>query len=259
LDLDVNFSNMNIFEMEGNPQIIIANNASEFARTGADIFISNAEKAVQRNGRYLIAISGGDTPVSMQRLLAGDSYRPRAPWSDTHIFWVDERCVPVNHTSSNYGRALRDFLEAVPIPSTQVHNMPVNLPVEKGALKYEQELIAFFQLQKGEAPAFDLIFLGLGPDGHTASLFPGSSALEEKHRLILPVKGGCPDVDRLTMTLPVLNNARKIVFLVSGKGKARIVHELLTQGQKEFPARKIRPVNGDLLWVLDRSAASLMP
>jgi 6-phosphogluconolactonase len=241
------------------PRIIIADNPFDFASTGADIFISSAGKAVQRNGRYVVAISGGNTPALMHRLLAGDSYRSRVPWSDTHIFWVDERCVPVNHPASNYGRALGDFLEAVPIPSTQIHYMPVNLPVEKGALKYEQELIDFFQLQKGEAPVFDLIFLGLGTDGHTASLFSGSNALEEKHRLILAVKGGYPDVDRLTMTLPVLNNARKIVFLVSGKGKAQIVRKLMIQGQKELPAQKIRPVKGDLLWILDRSSASLMP
>jgi 6-phosphogluconolactonase len=250
---------MNIFPVERKPQIIIANNDSELARMGADIFTESAKKAVLERGRFIVAISGGQTPRPVHKLLAGDQYYNEMPWDKTHVFWTDERCVPLNHPASNYGRALEDFLEAVPIPSTQVHSMPVNLPAEKGALKYEQELIDFFQLQKGEAPVFDLIFLGLGPDGHAASLFPGSNALEEKHRLILAVKGRYPDVDRLTMTLPVLNNVRKIVFMVSGKDKARIVHEVLTQGQKEFPAQKIRPLNGDLLWILDRSSASLMP
>lgn len=245
--------------MEQNPKIIIADDSYEFARTGADIFISSAEKAVQMNGRFIVAISGGDTPALMHRLLAGDAYRSKVPWADTHIFWVDERCVPVNHPGSNYGRALRDFLEAVPIPSTQVHNTPVDIPVEKGALKYEKELIDFFQLQKGDVPGFDLIFLGLGSDGHTASLFPGSSSLEEKRRLIIAVKGGDPYVDRLTMTLPVLNNSRKIVFLISGKGKARIVNELLTQGPKGLPVNMVKPVKGESIWVLDREAASLLP
>jgi 6-phosphogluconolactonase len=245
--------------MERKPQIIIANDASELARMGADIFIESAKKTVLERGHFIFAISGGQTPRPMHKLLAGEQYYNEMPWDKTDVFWTDERCVPVSHPASNYGLALRDFLEAVPIPSTQVHNMPVNLPAENGALKYEQELIDFFQLNKGEVPAFDLIFLGLGPDGHTASLFPGSDAIEEKHRLILVVNGGYPDVDRLTMTLPVLNNARKIVFLVSGEGKARIVHKLLTKWQNKLPAQKIRPVKGDLLWILDRSSASLMP
>jgi 6-phosphogluconolactonase len=244
--------------VEQNPKIIIADNPIEFARTGADIFISSAEEAVQKYGRFVVAISGGATPTPIYTLLAGDEYRSRTPWAAAHIFWVDERCVPPDHPASNYGRALKDFIKAVPIPPAQVHNMPVDLPVEEAALKYEQDLMNFFQIQIGEAPVFDLIFLGVGSDGHTASLFPGSNALVEKRRLVLAVKGNDPDFDRLTMTLPVLNNARKIVFLVSGKDKAQIVYELFTQRQKIFPVQMIRPVNGESIWVLDNEAASFI-
>jgi 6-phosphogluconolactonase len=245
--------------MEQNPKIIIADNNLEFARTSADIFVLYAEKAVQKYGRFVVAISGGATPTLMYRLLAGDEYRSKAPWADTHFFWVDERCLPPDHSASNYGRALIDFIESVPIPPAQVHNMPVDLPVEKGALKYEQELMVFFQLEEGAVPVFDLIFLGVGADGHTASLFPGSKALEERHRLVIAVKGGNPDVDRLTMTLPVINNARKIVFLVSGKGKAQIVHDLFVPTQKVFPAQRIKPLKRESIWVLDKDASSLLP
>jgi 6-phosphogluconolactonase len=245
-------------KMEKKPQIIITKNSSEFSRKGADIFLSCAKEEVQKKGYFTVALSGGATPATMYKLLAGDKYRYEAPWTYTHIFWVDERCVPVSDPASNYGRALEDFIHAVPIPPIQIHNMPVDLPPEQGVLIYEQKLINFFQLKPGEAPAIDLIFLGVGADGHTASLFPGSKAIEEKNRLILSVKGGDPDVNRITMTLPVINNARKIIFLVTGKNKAMIVRDSLIQGKRKLPVQKIKPVEGKVVWLLDKFAASLL-
>jgi 6-phosphogluconolactonase len=244
--------------MDQKPQIIITKNSSEFARKGADIFLRCAKEEIQKKGYFTAAISGGATPATMYKLLAGDKYHYEMPWTYTHIFWVDERCVPVSDPASNYGRALEGFIHVVPIPPIQIHNMPVNLPPEQGALNYEQKLINFFQLKPGEAPAIDLIFLGVGADGHIASLFPGSEAVEEKNRLILAVKGGDPDVDRLTMTLPVINNAGKIIFMVAGKSKALIVRDIILRRGRELPVQKVEPAGGKLVWLLDRNAASLL-
>jgi 6-phosphogluconolactonase len=246
-----------IVNMGLNPKIIIAHDPIEFARMGADIFVLSAKEALQRNGQFNVAIPGGDTPAPIYKLFAMDEYCSQIPWKEMHIFWVDERCVPVVNAASNYGRALKDFIGAVPISSAHVHNMPVDIPPKQGAATYELDLIDFFRLKRGEFPVFDLIFLGVGSDGHIASLFQGSSALKEKDKMVLPVKGGDPEIDRLTLTLPVLNNAKKIVFLVAGKGKARIVNELLNRKQIKLPAQLIKPVKGDVMWLLDRDAVSL--
>jgi 6-phosphogluconolactonase len=244
--------------MEQKPQIIVAENLSGLSRIGAYIFAAGAKDAVVKRGCFRVAISGGAGPRPMHRLLAREPYLLEIPWSETHIFWVDERCVPVGDLASNYGEALKDFIDDVPIPHNHVHNMPVDFPPEEGALRYEQDLLKIFQFKSGEFPVFDLIFIGIGIDGHTASLFPESRALEEKDRLILSVEGGDPNVHRLTMTLPVLNNARKIIFFVSGKGKAEILHQLFLQGRKRLPAQMIRPRKGELIWLLDRDSASLL-
>jgi 6-phosphogluconolactonase len=245
--------------MDQKPQIIIRDSLSELAGTGADIFASSAKETAINKGRFVTAISGGATPGPMHRLLSVGPYLSEIPWSKTHIFWVDDRCVPVSGTASNYGEARRHFLDMVPIPPDHIHNISVDVPPEEGALRYEGELIKFFGLKRGEFPVFDLIFTGIGTDGHTASLFPKSSALEENEKLVLSVKGGDPMVHRLTMTLPVLNNAKKIVFLVSGKNKSEILRDLLMQRQKGLPAGLIKPANGEIIWLVDREAASLLP
>jgi len=239
-------------------EIIIANDPFEFARIGVDIFISSAKEAVQRHGQFMVAIPGGTTPAPIYKLFAVDEYCSKIPWSNTHIFWVDERCVPVTDKASNYGRALENFLDSVPISSANIHEMPVYLQSKQGASTYELDLIDFFRLKRGEFPVFDLIYLGVGSDGHIASLFPGSSSLNEKDRLVLAVKGSDSEIDRLTLTLPVLNNARKIVFFATGKGKALIVRDLFKSNQIKFPAQLIKPLKGDVMWLLDRDAALLL-
>jgi 6-phosphogluconolactonase len=154
--------------------------------------------------------------------------------------------------------AKKDLLDVIPIPKMQVHPMPGELAPQHGALKYQQEIIDFFQPRVGKFPIFDLIFLGIGTDGHTASLFPGQIALHEKEKLVVAVKGGKPDVSRLTMTLPILNSARHLVFMVSGKEKASVVKTALEQSQVKLPAQRIHPLNGTISWLLDRDAASLL-
>jgi 6-phosphogluconolactonase len=176
-----------------------------------------------------------------------------------YIFWVDERCVPENDVASNYGAAKKDFLNRVPIPKTQVYPMPGRLPPKTGARTYQKALMAFFHLTCGQFPTFDKIFLGMGDDGHIASLFPGHSAMDEEKKLVVAVKGGDPYVNRLTMTLPVLNGSRQIIFLISGKAKAAAVKMVFEGDQAPLPAKKIHALDGDVTWLLDREAASLLP
>jgi len=240
-------------------RIIIRDDLVDLSTAGTHIFAMTARDSVAEKGRFVVAVSGGSTPRLMHRMLSGTPYSSEIPWDKTHIFWVDERCVPENNPASNYESAKNDFLDHVPIPLKQVHYIPGRIPPEEGELQYQQNLIDLFQVKEGEFPAFDLIFLGIGADGHTASLFPGHHALNEKKRLVMAVKGGDPDVFRLTMTYPVLNHARHVIFLVSGKDKAAIVRALFEDSHALLPAQRIQPLSGALTWLLDREAASALP
>ena len=238
--------------------ITIKANAALMSEQGVELFCRAAKDSVERRGRFAVALSGGSTPRQMHRTFAKGPCRSQIFWDRTHIFWVDERCVPADDPESNYGAARKDFLDHVPIPAEQVHPMPGHGFPEDGALSYQKELVDFFLLNDGEFPIFDLIFLGIGRDGHTASLFPGQKALEERESLVLAVKGGRPDVHRLTMTFPVLNHARQLVFLVSGKEKAGVLKNIIEEKGARLPAQKVKPLNGNLIWLLDRKAGSLL-
>lgn len=240
------------------PQIIVANNPSELARSAARIFTTSAKECVTQKNRFIVALSGGTTPRAMHRLLVEEPYSSDIPWKKIRIFWVDERCVPVDDPASNYGLAKNDFLDRIPIPIEQIHPMPGGVPPEEGAKKYQEEMEAFFQMGEEDFPVFDLIFLGMGKDGHTASLFPGKRSVVASERWVAAVKGGNPDVYRLTLTYKVLNRAKEIYFLVSGKGKAPIVKTAIINKDARLPAQKIQPKQGSLTWVLDKEAASLL-
>ena len=239
-------------------QIIIAANADDLAFRAAELFKSAARAHVDQRGRFVAALSGGSTPRGMYRLLASPPAVTEVPWESTHLFWVDERCVPASDPESNLGAAWRDLLGHLPLPPGNLHFIRGDFPPEEAAEEYQMELAWFFQLGEGEFPVFDLIFLGMGKDGHTASLFPGQSALHEASRLAMAVKGGTPNVYRITLTFPVLNRARRIVFLVAGMDKAETVKALLEGAQLDLPAAKIRPLQGDVIWLLDQEAASLL-
>jgi 6-phosphogluconolactonase len=239
-------------------QTIIAADAEELAVKAAELFKAAARANADQRGRFVVALSGGSTPRGMHRLLATPTALTEVPWEHTHLFWVDERCVPANDPESNLGMAWRDLLRFLPLPRENIHFMRGDFPPEETAEEYEWELSQFFQLGKGEFPIFDLIFLGMGKDGHTASLFPGQSALHEENKLVVAVKGGIPNVGRTTLTYPVLNRARQIVFLVAGMEKAEAVKALLEGDRPELPAAKIKPVRGDTIWLLDQEAASLL-
>jgi len=239
-------------------EIIIEASAADMARKGADIWCQNAQESIGLRGKFALAISGGSTPRHLHRLLAEEPHLSRLPWDKIHIFWVDERCLPMTHPDSNFGTAKKDFLDRVPVVPEQVHPMPGWGPPEQGAVRYEKELKTFFQRNEDPMPCFDLIFLGIGRDGHTASLFPGAPSLEEKEKWVVWVKGGNPCVDRLTMTFPVLNLARRTVFLASGKDKAEVLKTVLENTKAPLPAQKVRPSKGTLTWLVDREAALLL-
>jgi len=216
-----------------------------------------AQEAVEQRGRFAIALSGGHTPTKLYALWAeaGKHERPM-PWGRVHLFWGDERCVPWDDPLSNYRTARETLIEHVPIPVANVHPMAADLPQpEKAAEAYESELRKFFG---GEPPAFDLQLLGLGVEGHTASLFPGSPALEEKRRWVAAVEVAAKPPRRLTLTPVVLNSGRNTLFLVSGSAKRSIMAALRKEPDSkpsQYPAGRIRPA-GNVLWLLDSSAES---
>ena len=238
------------------PDIIIKENPRSLAHVCADIIASTADASIKKKGSFAIAISGGSTPRPIHRLLAREPYISDIPWDKMHLFWVDERWVPYQDPASNYGTAKEDFLDMVPLGPTQIHRMPVETTPEDGAKQYQKDLIDFFNIKGKRFPAFDLIILGIGKDGHTASLFPGQHALCEEEKMVMAIIGGDPFVYRLTLTLPVLNNAGKILFVVSGKGKSEILSKVLTQRHIKLPAQLVKPVNNELTWLVDRAASS---
>lgn len=237
---------------------IITADADELAAAGADIFCQISQEAVARQGYFAVAFSGGSTPRPMNKRLAQESYLTAVPWPKTHIFMVDERMVPLDHPDSNFGTLQKDLLDKIPALHTQIHPMPEMGSPEEDAERYQRKLENVFKNLGSNDPVFDLILLGIGQDGHTASLFPGHASLEEKNRWVLSVKGGQPNVFRLTLTYTVLNRARHILFLVSGSAKADMVQALFTNRRAGLPASKIKPVNGKTTWLLDQEAASCL-
>ncbi len=244
--------------MDRKPKILIYDSEKDLAMGAALVFSEIAFDCAAAQGRFAVALSGGATPRAMYRLLAGEEHRTYIPWNSIHLFWVDERLVPRGDRESNYGGIRKELLRHLSLPEGQIHPIPVDIPAADGALQYEQSIRRFFRTEEGKAPVFDLIVLGLGEDGHTASLFPAHPALEEKEKLVLAVRGGMPDVDRITMTLPLINQASRIIVLASGKRKARIVARIVSgdPAYRPAPIRRIEPVNGKVLWMMDRNAAS---
>jgi 6-phosphogluconolactonase len=224
----------------------------------AGLFSMRARACIRQKGGFTVALSGGSTPQGMYKVLAQEPFLSETPWPSVHVWWVDERCVAPDHPWSNYGAAKKHLLDRVALPSDHVHPMPAERVPEQGARVYEEALVRHFRLKPGAFPVFDLIFLGMGADGHIASLFPGQEGLKEEEKRVLAVKGGDPEVDRLTLTLPVLNQARHVVFMVAGRGKADRVKAVLMPEKISVPAQRVRPATGRLTWILDRDAASLI-
>ena len=224
----------------------------ELARAAAQTFVEDAAKSIQEKGSFAVALAGGSTPKALYELLATE-YRDTVDWKKVHAFFGDERTVPPDHEGSNYRMAQHALLSRVPVGS--VHRMRGELEPREAATLYEEELETFF----GGAPRFDLVLLGIGEDGHTASLFPGTPALNVADRWTVENPVDKLDSVRLTLTVPVLNAAKKILFLVAGEGKARALKEILggDADPHEYPAKLIRP-KGRTVWLVDRAAAQLL-
>lgn len=239
-------------------ETMVVDSASQLAERGAEAFRDAAREAAAARGRFAVAISGGSTPRAMHRLLATDPYRSDIPWLKVSLFWVDERLVPANDPASNFGTARQDLLDRLPIPPGRVYPMTMSDTPQSAATAYQKRLQDFFIRTESGFPVFDLVILGIGTDGHTASIFPADRSALETQSWVVAVKGGKPYVDRLTLSLPVLNHARSIVFLVAGSDKAEVVKTALTDETAGLPASRIQPAAGRLCWILDRAAAALL-
>jgi 6-phosphogluconolactonase len=217
-----------------------------------------AKAEIARKDFFAVALSGGTTPEGFYRRLAGPTEKEL--WNRTHIFMADERLVPYNHMESNFGMMKALFLDQIGIRSANTHEVATGLvPSAKAAALYEEEIRSFFTLPgKQDIPVFDMVFLGIGADGHTASLFPGGTGIAEKKRLVFAVKRESEDFGRISLTLRVINKARNVVFLVTGMRKAEILKRVIRDKDLSLPAAKIAPEGGRLIFVLDRDAASLI-
>ena len=228
----------------------------------AEEWIARAHHAIQASGRFYTALAGGRTPQRLYETLAQPAYASRVPWPHVHVFFGDERCVPPDHPDSNYRMAREALLAHVPIPPAQIHRIKGELPPEEAATEYARELAQVPQSGDG-MPRFDLVLLGLGADGHVASLFPGTSVLEEGAHPVAPVLYAPPGGAarwRVTLTLPVLNAADHLFVVVAGEEKAAIVNTVFSAptSAPPLPAERLRP-RGDIDWYIDVRAAAQMP
>jgi len=239
-------------------EVRILTTPQELFAAAADEVLRSATEAVTQRGRYTIALSGGSTPRSLYTLLATNA-RNAMPWDRTFFFWGDERHVSPADPESNYRMVEESMLSKAPVPAGNVFRVAAENPDATAAADaYEKTLKSFFALEAGQLPRFDLILLGLGPDGHTASLFPGTAALREESRLVVANWVEKFKTSRITFTLPVLNAARCVAFLVSGTDKAPALHAVLETDApgEQYPSKLVHPTDGELIWMVDRAAAS---
>jgi 6-phosphogluconolactonase len=227
------------------------------SHAAAELFAAEARRAVQERGMFAVALSGGETPRRTYELLAKEPFRDLVPWQNTHIFWGDERCVPADDLRNNARMAHQALLDNVPVPPAQIHPIVCSRLPSDASVAYETLLRSFFT---SGCLRFDLVLLGLGENGHTASLFPRTSVLEEQQHWVGVVFVAEEGLYRLTLTAAAINQAALVVFLVSGSDKALTLRKVLkeTQDPRSIPAQLIKPVDGGLLWLVDRDAARLL-
>ena len=221
----------------------------ELSRHATDVFVRRSQNAIEARGRLIVALSGGHTPLDLFQRLAEPEQAARVDWSAVHVLWVDERCVPPEDPASNYRAAREALLSHVSIPASNVHRIQGERPPMEAAEAYEEDVRDLL----GPGGRIDLALLGLGADGHTASLFPGHPALAKADRWAIAVETAATPPWRVTLTLPVLNAARSVLFLVAGAEKADAVRRV--QSGEDLPATRVAPTEGELIWLVDRDAA----
>ncbi|MFA7095685.1 MAG: 6-phosphogluconolactonase [Gammaproteobacteria bacterium] len=229
----------------------------------AQRWLALARQSIAARGQFHVALSGGSTPQALYETLARPEFAQEVDWGAVHVYFGDERAVPPTHPDNNYRMAELALLRHVPIPPGQIHRMAADDPanIQENAAAYERELRAALPRDPDEMPVFDLILLGLGPDGHIASLFPGTAALHERERLVTAVYVEKFQAWRMTLTFPIIDRARHLMPLVSGRGKAEVVRQVLgtrDPGPEPLPVQRLRPA-GTLEWHLDAAAAELLP
>lgn len=241
------------------PHLIILNDAQELYVRAAEEIAHVAGEAICTHGEFTICLSGGSTPAATYDLLA-TRFHLSVDWKEVQFYWGDERCVPPDHPESNFAMAQRTMLSKLALRPDQVHRMRGEDTPVSAAAAYEQELRKQFALGDTDFPRFDLVLLGLGDNRHTASLFPGDPSLHETQRLVVAVEVDAEPRKRLTITPPVINNAQRVMFMVAGQGKAAAVKDIL-EGPRDldkFPAQIVKPPGGEVTWILDKAAASLL-
>jgi 6-phosphogluconolactonase len=241
--------------MAADKQVIVFKDAPELARAAAEMIMACARDAITRRGKFAIALSGGSTPEAAYEIIHRD-FAAGENWAKWFIFLGDERAVPADDPRSNLGMARRTMLHGLPIPPEHIFPLRTELSLEAAATDYEARIKAFFG---NSEPQFDLILLGLGDDGHTASLFPGLPARHEQRKLVTFSPPGTlpPPVDRITFTFPLINLGRKVVFLMAGAKKKSVVRQLLSAdvNPELIPAANVHPVNGELVYMMDQAAS----
>lgn len=238
--------------------VLVFETSEQLAAAAAERFVECAAPLHGEPDRFSVALAGGRTPKRVYELLATERFKNRVHWTQVHLFFGDERAVPPTHPDSNYAMVYETLISKVPIPATNVHRIIGEGDANASAAAYENQLRSFFA---GLAwPRFDLVLLGMGEDGHTASLFPDAEALEEKDRWVVATKNGQTGQQRLTLTVPVFTHAAQILFLVTGKEKAQRLAEVLRPqfGLELLPAQTINPSDGKLEWFVDAAAASCL-
>jgi 6-phosphogluconolactonase len=240
--------------------ICVVTDTAALASRTAQEFCRLAAESIAAQGRFTVALAGGSTPKAAYGLLASETYRNQLQWEQIHVFWGDERHVPPDHADSNYRMAHEAMLSKVEIPAANIHRIVSEKEARQAADAYETTLRTFFGLAEGELPRFDLILLGMGPDGHTASLFPGTAAVREKTRLVAATWVEKFNTFRITMTPAVLCHASHVVFSAGGGDKTETLRQVL-QGDYQpdvYPSQVVKPTQGTLLWLVDEAAARLL-
>jgi 6-phosphogluconolactonase len=237
-------------------QVEIYPDPPALARAAAEHIVSRAAAAIAARGQFSIGLSGGSTPRALFSLLATDAFSARIDWTKVFLFWGDERCVPPDHSDSNYRMARETLLDYIPLSEESIYRIRGETEPEQAAAEYEQILRVFFAQEN--RPRFDVLLQGMGEDGHTASLFPGTRALYERTRWVLENYVPKLDMWRITLTTVAINSAANVIFLVEGQNKAETLHQVLKgpHQPEKYPSQFVHPVNGQLIWMIDKAAAA---